>query len=385
MNISISTLIAFVWLSQQCSKTHCHLVVPQEFLKDEGEHHQNPRRLAKWEYSCPATPGASISVPSGGEIRIEKAGAGRLCTLTLVTNGKASVPVGRSYDGDDWERVAGPYTSLQYNCEGSHCEVMLPSKTSTNLEFQLTTFSSNLTKRDEVARFLEQATFGTTHKDLDGLTTDLGESTDLVPRFAEWVKMQIFDTDQTSHRGYYRRLVSSAYRIPGREGRQRSPCETGSRWRWYSFTKHDMRKQLQINKVGGHFILSVGGELRTKVKDLIFQGDTKFSWTSSKDYTICTVHENVFGRFGISYDGNCEVFEIGNPPVKIAGLSPTPNFIFNLDTTNDSTYISKEAPNEKIEIMIHKRSISDNSCASLPYPLNQNVYAKLSNGQVLVF
>ncbi len=374
-------------------------------VRADGPHRKRqgikiPRKLdlAEWEYSysCPSEPGGSITIsaPAEKEILIEKSITGNMCTLTLVTKGKiqTSAPVGRSYDGYDWERVAGPFSSLQYTCDvgASHCKVVLPSIMSSSQEYHLTTqdFPSERTTRDEIARFFEQTTFGTTSDDLDDFTLNLNQFADanLTLAFTEWVRAQISDVSPTSHRAYYRKLVSSAYFWPGREGPQRSPCDVGSRWRWYSFTKHDIGRSLRINKADDFFVLSVEGQARTKVKQLAFHGDTKFSWTKANPYIICSVKEDLSDSwFGILYDGNCEHFEVGNPPVNINGISPAPKYVFNLDITYEWTFVAKRDPDDKIVTMVRGKGISDNACSSLPNPLNQNVYAKLSNGQTVIY
>ena len=80
-----------------------------------------------------------------GRIRVEKSEANKLCILFRVTaignalledfdkdSGLADyniAPVSRSYDGKDWQRVAGPYSqSLTVDCPSSSsvCEILIP-------------------------------------------------------------------------------------------------------------------------------------------------------------------------------------------------------------------------------------------------------------------
>jgi len=299
----------------QVNAAHCRLQHGTQAASERAQ----LRSLASIDtYSCPS-PGNSISVTSGQTVRLQQADVGQLCTLTRVTDGTKSVPVGRSYDGHDWERVAGPYTSLQYSCDGSHCEVSIPDKLS-DQEFHLTTFTANLPKRDEVARFLEQTTFGTKVKDLDDLGTELSQNTDLMPRFTDWLYDQIHETGPTSHRETFRRLTSPRMENAEKEGKQSNPCEVGATFRRASFTASDLRKNVHISKMDDRYALSVEGIIRTMVGELEFEGDTSFEYNSATSYQICNVGKGwsrdasftiAFDVFGIKYNGICEKIKGG--------------------------------------------------------------------------
>ena len=75
------------------------------------------------------------------------------------------IPVARSYNSRNWERVAGPYAQ-DLSITGC-CTLVLPSILS-NLEegegtkFLLMSFTHSLTNQEIVSRFYQQTTFGPT-------------------------------------------------------------------------------------------------------------------------------------------------------------------------------------------------------------------------------
>ena len=356
-------------------------------------HERRRRRSNALTYVCPNAVGDSnsTSVPSGTSIVLEKAKSGQLCTLTLVTitDGESSVPVGRSYNGHDWQRVAGPFPSLAYSCNSNsdYCNVATPIVASSNQELRLTTFTRDLPKKDEVARFLEQVTFGTTREDLDSLNTSTDESTDLMPRFVDWIKGQYYHTDPTSHRAYYRKLVTAVYSIPGREGLQSNPCGWGSRWRSYAFTRNDKAKRVLITKVGNRYTLGfIGVGPRTSVENIEFVSGTEFTYTGPASlYKVCGTSEHLYGYFAIIYKGNCESIKGGNPEISFEGITSEPEYIIDLDTNNSFTKMASRS-NDKVELLIRTQMI-DNFCDSIPYPASMlyNIYARLPNGQLMLF
>ena len=326
-------------------------------------------------------------MPSGSKIRIEIAKEGELCTLTKQTKSSIHIPVGRSYDGHAWERVAGAYSSHQFfNCEGSHCEVTIPEDASDpNQIFQLNNLSSQLTKRDEAARFLEQTTFGTTRGALDEMTQGIGDNTNLMPKYQAWVENQINEVSASSHRAFYRRYASSRLVHPSREGKQSRPCEVGARFRWYSFSFSDRFQRVKIEKMGSRYALSVNGEIRTMVGKLKFESGKDFKHDKEESFIICIAAEKVYGSFAITYDGKCERFQVGNPAIRLHGMYPQPHHVLNIDISNRDNYvIDAHEKGDKIETMLLKNTITDDLCDSIPYPIDKAVYAKLSNGQFMI-
>lgn len=365
---------------------------------------QNDRSLLESSsYSCPSI-GNSTLVPSGSKIRLEIANYGKLCTLTEFRELlETSIPVGRSYNGHGWERVAGPYSTLQYNCEGSYCEVTIPKDLSkSDQSFELKTVASNaweniaepysllqLSKRDEAARFLEQTTFGTTRENLDEMTQNIDENTNLLPKFKAWIDNQINEVDASSHRAFYRRHASSRMINPSSKGRQSRPCEVGARFRWYSFSWSDRGEQLIVEKKNGIYALFMHGEIRTMVEKLEFDSGKIFDHEKGESFRICKVEERVYGQFAIKYGGSCEKIKVGNPAIRLDGMNPQPTHILNIDISNTSNYVfdAYEGDEKKIETMLLKKSIHDDVhvCGSIPYPIGKAVYAKVNNGQFMIF
>lgn len=336
-------------------------------------------------YKCPPV-GSSISVESGTKIRIENAREGEFCTLTKQTSTSKSVPIGRSYNGIAWERSAGPYVSLHYICEGSFCEVTIPEDSLIpNQTFHLNSLSWQLSKRDEAARFLEQTTFGTTEIALDEMMQGIDDSTNLMPKFKTWVDNQINGVSASSHRSFYRRHASSRLEYPSREGEQSRPCEVGARFRWYSFSSSDRFRKVKIEKMGSRYVLSVGGEIRTMVGSFDFESGKNFDHAKEESFTICRIEEKVYGHFAIKYDGNCEHVKIGNPAIRLYGMSPQPIYVLDIDVSNRDGFVIDLNNEEKIETMILKTTINSGLCGSIKYPIDKGVYAKLSNEQFMIF
>jgi hypothetical protein len=112
-----------------------------------------------------------------------------LCTLVQISpDGNNIKPVGRSYAGYDWEASSGEFSTLVWSCSGSSCVVDLPSLPD-GAVYQLTSFDCTcilfVAGPDEVARFLEQATFGPTRADINKF-----DVSNLPQAFANWIKDQ---------------------------------------------------------------------------------------------------------------------------------------------------------------------------------------------------
>jgi hypothetical protein len=164
---------------------------------------------------------------------------GTLCTLfttqTSLDGGKTFyIPVGRSYDGNDWERVAGKYSALEYTCDGSgSCVVTLPDIVTQS--YYLTSYVYTLTSKQTSARFFERASFGATPDMLTMATTTVD--------MANWIKDQ-FDESVTpisSHREYFRKRLNPRMVEMGKFGKAGPRvCDVNSRWRNFAFTRNDV-------------------------------------------------------------------------------------------------------------------------------------------------
>ena len=211
-------------------------------------------------------------------------GTGTMCILSswtkpidLKEQGQGFYfPLGRSVDGNDWERPAGKGgRQVEYLCgeagnsganfaEGENlCQVTLPMTSKTlgngtlsklNAPYFMTYYERSLTIRNELSRFLHKTTFGPTRNELDALESafadikalNLTHSEAMAQLQTEWTAAQMdpssFSTGKfTSLREYWRKRLnprtSETYRI----GESGPPaCEKNSRWRKYAFTYNDV-------------------------------------------------------------------------------------------------------------------------------------------------
>lgn len=213
------------------------------------------------EFYCPAFEG-SIDIFKDGRVEIGNSDPNRLCTLTVITPGSYLKPVWRSYDGRDWEASAGDYsTTPAPDCLSGICNITLPPLLNGS-HYQLTSFNMpSYSRKDEIARFLEQATFGQTLTDI----ASFGNTSDLQLAFAEWIKTQQATVPLTSHREYYRRRMNARYEYASIVGAVSHPCQKGTRYRRYLFAFKDYGKVVTLQTVGNFTNVIMDGFVRTVV------------------------------------------------------------------------------------------------------------------------
>jgi len=177
----------------------------------------------------------------------------------LAKDFKNLKPVGRSYNGNDWEAAPGDYSSLSFDCsERPRCSVRLP-KLEGEKRYVLKSYDygHELTPDDLTARFLERATFGPTKADIASFT-----SPDL------WMEQQLSMTG-VSHRRVFRERVTDWFYYTSRLGLLHAgPCESGSRYRNSAFTRRDAESYLHVRQSpldDSKLILLIGGQIRTVV------------------------------------------------------------------------------------------------------------------------
>ena len=196
--------------------------VEDPFQNKFASERDSPRFLQSSILSCPYPDDPPIFI-SDGEVNIQKASPGILCTLTTAVLNDNSVvtslvPLARSYDGFDWERAAGGgvsvtlYRNQSWNCDFSSCQITLPPLQD-GMTYRLASYNRALPERDEIARFLESTTFGPTQVELDQFynITDNGTRTDnLQTRMAHWVwrQMDVSQVGMTSHREFWRKRAN---------------------------------------------------------------------------------------------------------------------------------------------------------------------------------
>src|SRR5210317_1058616 len=74
---------------------------------------------------CPLPGEAStpLDLSGGSGVNLAKSSAGQLCTLTELSSEGQRRPVGRSYNGRDWEVSAGLFDSFAFACTESACSI----------------------------------------------------------------------------------------------------------------------------------------------------------------------------------------------------------------------------------------------------------------------
>ncbi len=237
-------------------------------------------------FSCPEEPiSTPVQVPSSTLIRVRKTANstthGSLCILVKVTkriNKEYFSPVARSYDGYNWEKVAGPYSSkLQIKCtsdDDEFCTIRVPwAWSGWNEVFQLVTYEHVTSVKDEVARFFEQTTFGTTMKDILAATSSsvTGNGDDMHSYFSTWIHDQMHSVSPTLHRSLWRDNVYTKADTPRREGKITHPCEHGARWWSKAFDRVHVGEMMVVKRINNRYALSVNGHVRTMVDSFKFK------------------------------------------------------------------------------------------------------------------
>jgi hypothetical protein len=235
-------------------------------------------------------------------VELPKSQPDTLVTLVLLgpaDHPKSFQPVGRSYDGRDWETSAGPFAGkVVFDCpnttEGTTtCLIELPRLPTINSAiYQVTLFDKpNYADRDIVARFLEQATFGGSRKDINAFFTDdekkngqtIKETTplDTTLSFAKWIKNQQTTVPIMSHREIYRRHLNAQFPVPNPMGAVTLPCQRNSRYRLSAFTIKDINRPLTIKTLNSSTerqrALLLDGHLRTVVGPDIYMYDENWN------------------------------------------------------------------------------------------------------------
>ena len=354
------------------------------------------------EYSCDdETIGHCATVPANTTILLRRSLTNdELLTLTRVTDGKHIAPVGRSYSTFNWQRVAGPYDTLSYDCSGikqGFCQVTVPEAASTNQTFSLSRFENKLSLKLRIARFLEQVTFGTKPEELQSLfEMAKGDpyNKSLYSFFGDWAYKQMYQTSSTLHRELFRSHVSPRYidRRPTSEGIMSNPCKSGGRWRRSSFSLVDIRKDITITKTASNrYALSMDGHVRTILDEIKFQeiDQVDFDETNPIKVKLCALNTaDTFSGFGIRYKNKCRRFEPGNgnPPVDIEGLID-PLILEGINPNEHITQIFDE-DSGLIESMLLSKDLSNDYqdlCNSIDLKQEIPVFAKLTTGQHLIF
>ena len=308
------------------------------------------------EYSCPESRSEPQVVPSGQKIKLSTSDQGQLCTLTRTIRNQEISPLGRSYDGQVWESVAGPFNRLEYECDETYCEVTIPVDSDKDHVYSLVSFHHSLTQKETIARFLEQASFGTTIHEIDKLE-GAAESSSLDEQFAKYISNQIHDLASTSHREVWRTNTSPRSENSDLEGRVTHPCEKGTRWRAFSFTEKDVSETLHLKKEAGRFSWSVNGHIRTMVDNVQLLSNMDFNFTPGSNFTICKVTPEMIG---IEHEGSCQILKDGNPIIDLKNNEPEMTLLLS-QSDLESGYLSPDAMS-----FTTGKSIENSVCDMIP-------------------
>ena len=165
----------------------------------------------------PADAVANASSSANGGIALETTSAvGELCTLTLEyedESGAVSKPIARSYDGNGWEKTAGAFSqSLPMpDCSsGLNCIFLDLPPPEGDKNYVLTSyFHAGFGEKAEVARFLEQSTFGPSRDTINQLHSSSAGG----DKYRSWIYNQVYNVPMTSHREWFRRRTVPVSRI----------------------------------------------------------------------------------------------------------------------------------------------------------------------------
>jgi len=364
-----------------------------------------------------------VQVPHGELINLAKSSQGHLCTLTKITVDRTNFsPVGRSYDGNDWESVAGAYDSLNYECiqDQNICSVTIPllDEKETTDAFFLTTFDKQaLPVRDEIARFFEQTTFGTTStllNDLEGEYSTYSNhqrTTRLQYIFGNWVHDQMYNVNPSLHREFFRQRTLSKQEGSYPEGKSTHPCSKMSRWRYNPFDNRDRGRILSIAPAseegiddGKRYSLSIDGHVRTFVNNFRIQNKEiyrRFQSIMSKYsrkrqpalFKICYTGSLVGNLFTLSLDDEpCTKVIGGHPEINFnTNDYPLPN-ILNLpmpQSEESDDVIATFIKEDQLIMMIVKKPLGDSLCNEIPQVYDGNsiprTFGRIVEGDVESF
>jgi cullin-associated NEDD8-dissociated protein 1 len=180
--------------------------------------------------------------------------------LTQVSaDSNFSVPVSRSYDGYEWEKLHP--LLLPVDCSiPTNCFIEIPPYAGiTNVHYIIQEYIPRAASNEQLfAKLLLQGTYGPTLESLQDAIS-LGSAT-------AWVTDQI-NTSPTLRCEHYCRRSNGYIKTDLHHHATRLACESGSRWNRHAFSRwRDVGKTIQEVSTGfGSFYLKVDGIARTEV------------------------------------------------------------------------------------------------------------------------
>eukprot|EP01052_Picozoa_sp_SAG31_P027284 SAG31_NODE_2540_length_5538_cov_7.680859_3_plen_948_part_00 len=266
----------------------------------------------------------------GTTIQLALSEASMLATLTYVGRVGDEIAAARSYDGHQWELYVSsqPAASLVVNCDDhtSSCTLEFPG----GLDgiFRLNLYTTPPQSANETASLLlMQASFGPSRASLFEFfnITHLSSGRRLQSASSIWNSNGVGETqihgwiaDQMSrpptlHRAFYRERASVRTQTDLYVGRVQPPCEVGSWWHRYAFTRDDHGKTVEgyIHAPSGELILTIDSIPRSIGNSSLL----------SLPFVICSVDETVGGTVTVGGACSTPTATIANPAINFTGVS----------------------------------------------------------------
>mmetsp|Transcript_31842 Transcript_31842/g.73213 ORF Transcript_31842/g.73213 Transcript_31842/m.73213 type:complete len:3134 (+) Transcript_31842:2040-11441(+) len=351
-----------------------------------------------------------------GPTMIEFAPVGTLSMVTKEVYDKfgkimATVPIARSYDGNVWEPAAGEFAAKLFYDGGIHCytngcQLSVPrggrmsrrraigaphSKGEASERYFLSSFAYSTSGRNELARFLESTTFGTTTEELDALEEVDGGST--IDKISDWVsdQMDLSVVPMTSHREFWRKRTNPRLSEPFQMGSKDHPCTAASKWRSYTFDRDDQQWGDARLTVSGDDPLTLYfyDQVRTVVPKSDFrvlnQGYSDYDFSTTFEYRPCGGYQEVVGGYigFISENGVC--LYVQNPPINFPSEYVNPaSYVVNLNTTDNILHpIDMDGP--FLNGYVTTKALDDPVCDTIPLEIEGKVFGILPDGSWLQY
>ncbi len=166
---------------------------------------------------CPEV-GETVEL-SPGSVILGIADVSSLCSVTkVISRSNTVIPLVRSYDLNEWETSPGDVAASHFDnevilCYDQGCQINLPNLESGET-YILTTKTYSTSNRDEFARFLETASFGSTASELDNMEAALGDDGPMGV-IVDYVESQMDENivPATIHREFWRRRANPRVRF----------------------------------------------------------------------------------------------------------------------------------------------------------------------------
>eukprot|EP00756_Hemistasia_phaeocysticola_P029704 Hpha_TRINITY_DN16247_c0_g1::TRINITY_DN16247_c0_g1_i1::g.15423::m.15423 len=224
---------------------------------------------------------------------VAKSGSSELLRLVRTpAAGGTGVMVARSYDGHDWEGV-NPDPLTFSGCTDTACTFWW-DPTAYTYTLKKTVVTAPAGTKHATARLFNQGTFGATDADINSFNTAGGGDATAA---GAWFDAQVAK-QATLARSYQRTRMNPRFG-PNMAGDVFGPCDVGSRWHSYAFTRGDVGTTLTVADGGaGVYTLSVHGQKLTEVQ--------ASEWTGAPGtYEVCHVYEVVGADVTVAAPGSC--------------------------------------------------------------------------------